>query len=195
MKNNKVKKLLGSGIKLSIGAVVLAFLGFKSYDFFLFTTPADEWYYALLGFGLTGGGVIAYLLIFLWDADTELKKTISIVMLFVCVLGELATAGFGLQVEAWRSAGYVLEPSDFRAMVIVVQILGFAHAIALIGYVAGDKLAEAFADDDGDGVPNVIDPDYKPKHKTTARPQWTPAAETDRPELKDKDFTNRPGSQ
>lgn len=168
-----VKKYIGAGIKVLIAAVVFAFLGLKSLDFFTFTTPADQWFYAYLGFGLTGGGVIAYLLVFMWDADTDLKKTVAIVMLAVCIIGELATAGFGLQIDAWEKIGYQMTESDFSAMVLAVQLLGFAHAAALVVYTAGDAIGNAFGDHDGDGVPNFRDPDYK-HNKQQNRPQQQP---------------------
>jgi hypothetical protein len=163
-KENKmtVKGFVGAGFKIVIALVVIAFLGLKSLDFFYFVTPADQFYYAYLGFGLTGGGVIAYLVIFLWDANTPLKKSIAISMLAFCVLGELASAGFGLQINAWRAGGYALAESDFNSMILVIQLLGFVHAMALIGYVAGDPIMTAFGDHDGDGVINALDPDYKP---------------------------------
>jgi hypothetical protein len=155
----------------------------KSLDFFYFTTPADQWYMAWLGFGLTGGGVIAYLLIFMWDADTPLKKTIAIAMLVVCVLGEVATAGFGLWIDTWQTGGWQLTETDFRFMVTVIQLLGFIHAFALIGYVAGDQLAEVFGDEDGDGVINALDNDYKKKRPATMQPSRQYGA--------DEDFTDR----
>lgn len=166
---NSVKGFVGAGFKVVIALVVILFLGLKSLDFFYFVTPADQWYYAYLGFGLTGGGVIAYLIIFLWDADTPLKKSIAISMLAFCVLGELASAGFGLQINAWKAGGYALTDADFNWMVIVIQILGFVHAGALIGYVAGDPIMEAFGDEDGDGTINALDPDYKPSKKENKR--------------------------
>lgn len=159
---NTVKGFVGAGFKIVIALVVIAFLGLKSLDFFYFVTPTDQWYYAYLGFGLTGGGVIAYMVIFLWDANTALKKAIAIIMLAFCVIGELASAGFGLQINAWRAGGYALTESDFNSMILVIQLLGFVHAMALIGYVAGDPIMRAFGDDDGDGVINALDPDYKP---------------------------------
>jgi hypothetical protein len=180
LKKLNVKKLIGAGIKVVIALVVLAFLGLKSLDFFFFTTPADQWYYAYLGFGLTGGGVIAYLIIFLWDADTSLRKAIAITMLAVCLLGELATAGFGLKVDAWQKGGFQLADSDFESMIFVVQLLGFAHALALLGYVAGDRLAEAFGDEDGDGIPNYRDVDYK-QNKSSSQPQSMPRPATQTP--------------
>jgi hypothetical protein len=160
-----VKHYVGAGFKVIIALIVILFLGLKSLDFFYFVTPADQWYYAYLGFGLTGGGVIAYLIIFLWDADSALKKSIAISMLIFCVLGELASAGFGLQINAWKAGGYGLKESDFNSMILVIQLLGFVHAMALIGYVAGDPIRLAFGDEDGDGIPNMIDPDYKPAPK------------------------------
>jgi hypothetical protein len=160
-----VKKFVGAGFKIVIALVVILFLGLKSLDFFYFVTPADQWYYAYLGFGLTGGGVIAYLIIFLWDADTSLKKSVAITMLAFCVLGELASAGFGLQINAWQAGGYQLAESDFNSMILVIQILGFVHAMALIAYVAGDPIGRAFGDDDGDGIINAVDPDYRPAVK------------------------------
>ena len=164
----KVKRMIASVIKILIAAVVMAFLGLKSYDFFLFTTPEGQSYYALLCFGLTGLGLIAYLIMFMWDADTPLKRTVSIFMIAICGLGEVLTAGFGMQVEAWRSAGYTIDAEGFRAMVWVVQGLGFAHAVALVAYYAGDRFAQAFSDDDRDGIPNAFDRDYR---KNGARPQ------------------------
>ena len=158
---NGVKKILGAGVEILLAIVVIAFLGLKSLDFFTFTTPSDQWYYAYLGFGLTGGGVIGYLIIFMYRANTDLKKSVAIIMLLVCIIGELVTAGFGLQVNAWEKQGYTLQQSDFDAMVFSVQLLGFAHAIALIVFVAGDRIGEAFKDHDGDGIPNWKDPDYK----------------------------------
>ncbi len=165
----KIKKYIGAAIKIVIAAVVIAFLGLKSLDFFTFTTPADQWFYAYLGFGLTGGGVIAYLLIFMWDADTDLKKTVAMVMLAICIIGELTTAGFGLQIDAWEKIGYQPNDSDFEAMVLAVQLLGFAHAAALVIYTAGDAIGKAFGDEDKDGTPNFLDPDYK-KGKGNNRP-------------------------
>lgn len=195
---NGVKRFFGGMIKTIIAVTVLLFLGLKSLDFFTFTTPSDQWYYAYLGLGLTGGGVIAYLLIFLWDADTDLKKTVAIVMLGICIIGELATAGFGLKVNAWIKQGYQMDQSNFDSMVLVVQLLGFSHAVALIAYVAGDKLIEAFSDEDGDGIPNFADKDYR-KNRQPQQPRFVPQNQVvDKPELKehkDENPTNRPPQQ
>ena len=166
-----VKKFFASAFKFAIGAAVLLFLGLESLNFFTYTAPADQPYYAYLGFALTSGAFIGYLLIFMWDADTSLKKFIALTMMAVCLAGELATAGFGMRINAWQKNGFILTETDFDTMLLFVQALGFAHGIALVGYFAGDQIIQAFKDDDNDGVPNVFDSiDNRTTEK--ARGEW-----------------------
>lgn len=164
----KAKKIIGMFVKVILAGVVAAFLGIHSLNFFTYTFPADQFFYAYLGFGLTSGGVFGYLLLFLWDADTSLKKTIAFVMLLVSILGEILAAGFGMQVESWSKSGFEMTEGDLSMMIIVISVLGFLHGLALIGYFAGDKIAELFQDDDGDGIPNVLDPDYRRNGRSPA---------------------------
>jgi hypothetical protein len=166
------KKLIGSLVKIMVAAVVMVYLGLHTVNFFLYTFPPEKWYYSWLGFGLTGGGLIGYLIVFLWDADTPLKKVVALIMTVVCGIGEVLAAGFGMQIETWAKSGFTLTESDFNLMLLAVQVLAFAHFLALVVYVAGDKIKEMFGDADGDGVPNIIDPDYK---KSSSR-QTTPKA-------------------
>jgi len=170
------KKMLGGGAKVILVFVVLAFLGLQSLNFFEFTFPADQWYYAYLGFGLTSGGVVFYLAIFKMDADTKMKSTIAAVMMVVCVIGELLTAGFGMQVEGWRNLGFEMTADDFKFMILAVQVMALFHGFALILYYAGDDLVALFQDEDGDGIPNIIDPDYR---RNGQRPVRQMASETE----------------
>jgi len=84
-------------------------------------------------------------------------------MLIICVGGELLTAGFGMQVETFANGGFTLTQDDFKFMVIVVQILGLAHGLAMLLYFAGDQIFELFQDEDKDGIPNLFDRDYLPR--------------------------------
>lgn len=152
-----VKKFLATGFKFLIAAAVLVFLGAESLNFFTYTTPKDQPYLAYLGFGLTSIAFIGYMIIFLWDADTPLKKSIALIMMVVCLFGELATAGFGMQINAWQKNGFTLTQDAFDTMIMFVRVLGMAHGIALVGYFAGEQIISAFKDDDGDGVPNAFD--------------------------------------
>ena len=198
MKKMTVKKWIGFLSKLLVAAVVFAFMAMKSIDFFTFATPADQWYYAWLGFGLTGGGVIMYLVVFSWDADTSLRRTVSLIMLAVCIIGELLTAGFGLEIDTWRKIGYQMTADDFKVMIFAVQILGFAHAAALVAYTVGDKIVDALRDDDGDGIPNIIDKkdNRQQRPQQPANTQQPPAnrpafaANTEKAELADGENPN-----
>ena len=171
MRRMTVKQLIGSFAELAIIIVVAAYLAINSLDFWIFVTPPDKPLVAYLGFGLTGGGMICYLAILMWRADTNLKKFIAIGMLAVCTIGELLTAGFGMQIEGWKKIGLTFTAEEFATMTNVIQILALLHAAAMIAMIAGDALARALGDDDKDGIPN-----WKDKHdnRQQDRPQVTP---------------------
>ena len=154
MDKRQIKKLFGGGIKIGIGGVVAAFLGMHSLNFFQFTFPADQVFFAWLGFGLTGGAAIGYLILFIVDADTPIKIVVSFSVMVVSVLGELATAFYGIQIETWKKIGFTLTETDYKNMLFVVLLLGLVHAIALILYTAGDKALWMFGDADKDGIPD-----------------------------------------
>lgn len=161
----KAKKMLSGALKFALVAIVAAFLALHSINLFKWVFPADQQFYAWLGFGLTGLGAIVYLVMFLWDGTTVLQKSVSLGMSIICSIGEVLAAIFGMMIESWKKAGFTLTESDFNSMLLVIGILSIAHFIALIAYFAGDKVAELFADQDGDGIPNYRDRDYKPKQQ------------------------------
>lgn len=130
--------------KVVISLAVVVFLGLHSVNFFTFVFPADQQYYSLLGFGLTGGAVIAYMAMVKWGRLTPMSQAVALVMLLVSVVGELAAAGFGMQIEAWQKSGWVMTADDFGGMVLVVQGLGLAHAAALIIMFVGDDIRAMF---------------------------------------------------
>jgi hypothetical protein len=173
------KIITGAVAKGLLALVVLIYLGLHTINFFMFTFPPEQWYLAGLGFGLTGGGAIVYLIIFLWEADTVLKKWTALIMTFVCFVGEVLAAGFGMQIEAWARNGWTMTQTDFDMMLLAIRVLAFIHALALVVYVAGDKVGELFGDHDGDGVINAVDPDYKAL-KVSSQPMVTNALDTDK---------------
>lgn len=171
MKRLSAKKLTGFAAEFIAASVVLAFLGLHSINFFMFVFPEDQWHYAWLGFGLTGGGFIAYLVIFLWKADTILKKWTALIISAISGVGEVLTSLFGMQVEAWRKSGWALTQEDFNYMLLAVGLLAMAHAISFTIYLAGDKIGELFSDEDGDGIKDAVDPDYQRKKNKNSNNQ------------------------
>lgn len=157
MKKMSIKKWIAILLKVLLAVVVLFFLGSESLNFFTFVFPAEQWYMAYTGFGLTSGAMIVYLYLFLYDAETSLQKTVALIMVGVGIIGELLTAGFGMQITGSANSGFAFTESDLSFMIMAVRILMFAHAGALIFYFAGDKVVQAFQDDDKDGIPNAFD--------------------------------------
>ena len=95
---------------------------------------------------------------FLWEDASTLQRTIALVMMVVCGLGEVLAAIFGMQIEAWQKAGFTMTEQDFNGMLLVIGILGVAHFLAMFGYFAGDKIKELLtADADQDGIPDYRD--------------------------------------
>ncbi len=166
-------------IVFAVILVVAAFLAMHSINLFTFVFPLDQQQWAWMGFGLTGGGAIGYLVLFLWLAHSKLQKVISFSMMVICSIGEVLAAIFGMQIEGWKKSGWELQQNEVQTMLMVIGILAIMHFFALITHFAGDKIIEMFSDDDGDGVPNAVDPDYKPKtnkpgpqHSNGQYPVW-----------------------
>lgn len=183
-----VKKWIALLLKGLLVIVVMAFLGRESLNFFTYMFPAEQWYMAYTGFGLTMGAMLVYLYLFLNDAETSLQKTVSILMVVFGIVGELTTAGFGMEIASWQKTGWTMTETDVNFMILVVRIMMFIHAVALIAYSFGDTVGEALRDDDKDGTPNYRDPDYKrPTSQNNAtssgfqRPQVTYSAEAENP--------------
>jgi hypothetical protein len=111
------------------------------------------------------GAFLVYLYLLLKDAETPLQKTIALLMMIVGLLGELATAGFGMMIEGWTKLGWQPAQSEYEFMILVIRIMMGIHGVALVLYWFGDTIIELMGDQDGDGIPNVIDQDYKPAQK------------------------------
>lgn len=157
-KGQKAKKVISWLILGLVLLVVAAFLAMHSINLFTFVFPPDQQQWAWLGFGLTGLGALGYMFAFMFISKTVLQKVISLIMMMVCAVGEVLAAFFGMQISSWQKAGWSLTENDVQTMLMVVGILAILHFIALIVHFAGDKIIEMFNDEDGDGVPDFIDP-------------------------------------
>ena len=137
-------RLFAGAAKITIVLTVLAFLGLHTLNFFAWTFPEEQAIYRPLGFALTGGGFIAYIAIFKWTAKTDLQRFTAISMIVICGIGELAAAGFGMQVEAYKTAGITFTAEDIDMMIWAIRILGGVHAIALVLDFIGDDIGKAW---------------------------------------------------
>lgn len=175
-KGQKAKRILAWIFMGLVLLIVAAFLALHSINLFTYVFPPDQQQWAWMGFGLTGLGAVGYLLAFLFLSKTVLQKVVALAMTIVCAIGEVIAAFFGMQIESWQKSGWSLTQSDVQTMLMVIGILGILHFIALIVHFAGDKVAEMFSDEDGDGIPNAFDNDYRPRPQMQVRPALqTPA--------------------
>jgi len=142
--NTRPKNLIAGAMKAALILAVAVFTGLLSYGFWSWTFPTELWYYAILGFGLTGGGAIVYLIELVWGNNSDLRKTITLIMMVVCMAGEILTAGYGIKLEILTRTAVTPTAADFRFMTTAVQVLILLHFVALIAYFAGDTIIEMF---------------------------------------------------
>lgn len=192
----KAKKILANGLKFVLLAAVAAFLALHSINLFKFVFPADQQYYAWLGFGLTGFGAVAYLIMFMWEGGTVLQRSVSLAMAIICSIGEVLAALFGMQIETWQKAGFTLTQNDFQSMLLIIGVLSIAHFFALITYFAGDKIGALLRDEDGDGIPDAVDPIDNRTGRPFRKPLVALNSDTElvgqnNGHKAEKDFTNR----
>ena len=162
---------------LSVAVLVLTvaiFMGQHSIEFFTNTFSAENSSMGVLGYMLTGGGFFLWLMIFLWNSKTKLQKTTAFVMMAICLFGELGTALFNMYMHTIADAGFSLTESDVKGIYLLIGVLTMAHGVSLVIKFAGEEVIRAFQDDDGDGIPNIIDRKDN-RQQNQQRPQQRPA--------------------
>lgn len=167
-----MKKMIGWGFAALVGAGALAFEMSESLNFWRLAFPAEKAFLAYLGFFLTSIAMLGYFYEFMYVAVGKTQKTVSLVMAFVCGIGALLTAGVGFQITSYTAQGWEFTKSDMQYMAIIVQGLIAAHVVALFVFYGGDAIANAWKDDDGDGIPNAFDrhDNRKKNEEIAARP-------------------------
>lgn len=155
---SKLARFFGNIALYVITGGVMLFLGKHSLNFFTMSFTGSDEIYAWLGLLLTSGGAVLWLVVFIGLADTVIRKGTAIIMMVIAAIGEFLTAGFDMYVNTLLANGaFAFQPEEIKMMATAVAALGLLTGFALIAYTAGDAIVEAFKDDDGDGIPNIID--------------------------------------
>lgn len=131
---------------MALFAVVLGFLALHSLNAFAFIFKDSQEYLAFLGFGMTGGAAIVYLvkLVFSQNA-TNLKKVVYFLMMMICGTGEVLTALFGMKLSAAETAQYIIPQATIDTFFTMVQGLAFLHFLAIVTELAGDTIFVMFS--------------------------------------------------
>lgn len=192
---NELKRYFGVAAKLLIAAAVFSFLALLSWQFFTFIFPADRWFYAFLGFSLTGGGAVGYFVVIKsGDADTHIRRMIALIMLILCAIGEVITAGYGMQVESMIKQGQTVNPGFLDFMITAVQVLAFVHALALFLWYLWDDVRLWFADENKNGIPDGLER-AMPTYRFVGQNQDVKSVKLSDNGRKQPDFTSRQSQQ
>lgn len=164
-KNNKsVGYYLGLFAKIILAVAMLLYLGMHSYNFFSFTFKGDQWIFSILGLFTTSIGFILWLVVYLYAAEDGLEKAVSIIMLFVSLLGEFAVAGFDMFMNITGSlATATFTAGDLRNMSYIIAGLALLNGLALVAGVAGQQIMEDLSNvtkrkPNNVSVPNIVTP-------------------------------------
>ena len=134
---------IGFFSKIILGVAMFLYLGLHSYNFFTWTFKDEQWIFAILGLFTTSIGFLLWLAIYLYVAEDGLEKAVSIVMLFVSLLGEFAAAGFDMYMNISGTLGMAsLTAGDLRNMSYIVAGLALLNGLALVAGVAGQQILD-----------------------------------------------------
>jgi hypothetical protein len=134
---------LGLFAKGTLAIAMLLYLGMHSYNFFSFTFKGDQWIFSILGLFTTSIGFILWLVVYLYAAEDGLEKAVSIVMLFVSLLGEFAVAGFDMYMNITDTlAEAAFTAADLRNMSYIIAGLALLNGLALVAGVAGQQIMD-----------------------------------------------------
>jgi hypothetical protein len=134
---------LGLIAKIVLAVAMLLYLGLHSYNFFTFTFKGDQWIFSILGLFTTSIGVILWLVIYLYAAEDGLEKSVSIIMLFVSLLGEFAVAGFDMYMNISENVSTMnWTPTDLRNMSYIIAGLALLNGLAMVVGIAGQQIMD-----------------------------------------------------
>lgn len=146
VRTNTAGYYLGLIAKILLAVAMLLYLGLHSFNFFMSTFQGDQWIFAILGLFTTSIGFILWLIIYLYAAEDGLEKAVSIIMLFVSLLGEFATAGFDMYMNISDSMNMAqFTPADIRNMSYIIAGLALVNGLALVAGVAGQQIMNDFS--------------------------------------------------
>jgi hypothetical protein len=134
---------LGLIAKIVLAIAMLLYLGMHSYNFFSFTFKGDQWIFSILGLFTTSIGFILWLAIYLYAAEEGLERAVSIIMMFVSLLGEFAVAGFDMYMnitDTLSTAAFTAQ--DLRNMSYIIAGLALLNGLALVAGVAGQQILD-----------------------------------------------------
>ena len=132
MRGYSIAEVLGSIAKWAAIVVVFGFSITLSYMFFLSITPHDKPWFTFTGLGLTEGGFVLWMAVFMLTRHDPVHKAIALVMSCACAFTSVAIAGY--QFYSLLSSEFALahNAAVIQVISILLEIMFGAHITAFI---------------------------------------------------------------
>jgi hypothetical protein len=138
-------KKIGTFVATALGFALLVYSATRSLDFIGLTLPADRQILAYFGLAALDGGVIAWLLAYLYGSRGGWQRAISILMLIIDVAGAIAMFTLDTLYNAGKAGmTKALTPDELQIAVIALSGIIGLNIVATIAHHATDpdKLRE-----------------------------------------------------
>lgn len=120
--------LLGKFFEYLAAFLLFSFSVTLGYSFFAEIAPAGMAWFIPAAMGLTEGGLLCWLAVFMLTDHHDMKKTIALVMIFACLVAVLVTDA--VELSRWFHVSFIITPY----WVYLTLILMFAfHLLAFVG--------------------------------------------------------------
>jgi len=132
MRGISIAEVIGGFAKWAAIVVVFGFSITLSYMFFLSITPADKSWFTFTGLGLTEGGFVLWMAVFMLTKHDPVHKAIALVMACACAFTSVVIAGY--EFYALLSSEFALAHNALviQAISILLEIMFGAHITAFI---------------------------------------------------------------
>jgi hypothetical protein len=119
-----MKNKLGSLLATALGAALLVYSATRSLDFISLTLPPDKQILAWFGLAALDGGVVAWLLAYLYGSGSSWQRVIAFLMVIIDFLGAVALFTLDTIYNAGQ-AGLVtaLEPETIQTGVLALSLV------------------------------------------------------------------------
>ncbi len=118
-----------------ITGALLVYAASRSLDFISSTLPPDQQIIGFLALAATSGGVIAWLLVFLYSAEGLGQKIVAWLMVAVDLVGEIALFTFDTLYQSGQSGMTAsLLPEEIRAVILGMSALIGLNIVATVAF-------------------------------------------------------------
>jgi len=119
-----VKKAVGSLLATALGLILLVYTGARSYDFVVMTLDPSRQVLAFFALAALDGGLVAWLLNYLYGAKGGMQRAISILLVIVDFIGAMGMATADTLLNTGKAGmTAALDASTIQSIVLALSII------------------------------------------------------------------------